>query len=90
VINARLTSSENRELLEHSLVFCLFDPLVDETSGLVGDENDEEQESELVHYVFVHDTVVRRLNADGGDEDECEIPRVLFTLAKSHCAVQTA
>jgi hypothetical protein len=40
VIKARLTSSENRKFLEHTLVLCLLDPLVDETSSLVGNKND--------------------------------------------------
>jgi hypothetical protein len=90
VIKARFTGSENRELLEHSPVFRTLNSLVDETSRLVRHENNEEQESELVHHVFVHDTVIDRFGADRSDEHQGEITRVLLTLAESHCAVQTA
>lgn len=63
-LQAKFTSAENRELLQHSLILSPLDTLVDETSRLVGDKNDEEQESELVHHVFVHHTVVHSLDAD--------------------------
>jgi hypothetical protein len=82
-----ITGSEDRELLEHSPVVHPFNSLVDEASRLVGDKNDEEQESELVHDVFVHDTVVHRFGADRSDEHEGKIARVLLALAKSHRAV---
>jgi len=89
-LRADSTSSKNRELLEHLLVFFTFDALVNEASRLVGDKNDEEQESELVNHVFVHHTVIYRLDAYRSNKDERNIPRILLALAKSHCAVQTA
>ena len=85
-----ITGSEDRELLEHSPVVHPFNSLVDEASRLVGDKNDEEQESELVHDMLVHDTVIDCFGADRSDEHQSKIPRVLFALAESHRAVQTA
>lgn len=84
------TYAEQGQSLKISLILNPLDTLVDERPCSTRDKKDEEQESEFMYHMLVHVAVIERLDADGANQDERNIARILLRLSKRQCAVEAA
>lgn len=74
------TCAKYAKSLEHLLVRLLLDPLADQRSGLVDDEQEQEEERKLMYNMFIHDAVVDRFDADGEDQGQGDVPAIPLGL----------